>query len=43
MPEPLVWHVLRSVLSALLYLHEGLPLFMGDISVESWRRPVNED
>ncbi|KAL2112624.1 hypothetical protein VUR80DRAFT_7049 [Thermomyces stellatus] len=44
MPESLVWHVLRSVLSALAYLHEGSRLFVDeDNPVETWRRRVDDD
>ena len=44
MPESLVWHVLRSVLGALLYLHEGTRQFVDkDNPVETWSRSVDED
>lgn len=44
MPEALVWHVLRSILSALLYLHEGSRLFVDeDDPVQTWRRSVDDD
>lgn len=44
MPEALVWHVLRGILSALLYLHEGSRLYVEeDDPVQTWRRSADED
>ncbi|SPO04954.1 uncharacterized protein DNG_07639 [Cephalotrichum gorgonifer] len=44
MPESLCWHVLRSVLSALTYLHEGSRAFCEeDDMVENWMSSVDDD
>ncbi|MBE3050233.1 protein kinase family protein, partial [Candidatus Bathyarchaeota archaeon] len=43
MPESLCWHVLRSVLAALVYLHEGSRLIEEDDPAEGSMRTVDDD
>ena len=43
MPESLCWHVLRSVLGALVYLHEGTRLFCEGDATESYLARVDDD
>ena len=43
MPESLCWHVLRSVLGALVYLHDGARPFCEDDAAETWMRRVDDD